>query len=64
MKTEDKEAAGKAAEAKDEGESSKAKNEPQPSTSSGIQDSVDAGGKDKLFEVRNRRESKKFSEFP
>ena len=53
MKTDDKEAAGKAAEAKDEGESSKAKDEPQPSTSSGIQDSVDAGGKDKLFEVRN-----------
>lgn len=50
MKSEEKEAAGKAAETKDEAESSKAKDEPQPSTS-GTQEAADAAGKDKLFEV-------------
>jgi hypothetical protein len=43
----EKEAAGKAEE----------KEEPQPSTSTASQDGGEAGGKDKLFEVRQREGS-------
>jgi hypothetical protein len=43
----EKEAAGKAEE----------KEEPQPSTSTASQDGGEAGGKDKLFEVRHSEDS-------